>query len=205
VQYVSQYAIHDCKEQFSSCYSLLGQEERWSYVHRPVRCLFEFALRQMYRILDVHLVLYSCARGQGRLNRTERTISHWSINRDLDRVIHITRHNDAYLLSTEGREEYKSCDSSRIHRLNLRWPHVSLRRTKTSIRIAFVIEHFLTKHFSKWYRSPSIRNDRKRIQILTLYVLDSMQYSSWVSSSLLTTEKTMDFNRECLLHNCDAI
>jgi hypothetical protein len=35
----------------------------------------------------------SCARGQGRLNRTERTISHCSINRDLKRVIHNTRHN----------------------------------------------------------------------------------------------------------------
>jgi hypothetical protein len=47
----------------------------------------------MYRILDVHLLLYWCARSQGRLNRTERTIFHWSINRDLDRVIHITQHN----------------------------------------------------------------------------------------------------------------
>jgi hypothetical protein len=65
-------------------------------VYRPVRCLFEFALLQMYRILDVHLLLYSCAPGQGRLNRTERTISHWSINRDLKRVIHITRHNHAF-------------------------------------------------------------------------------------------------------------
>jgi hypothetical protein len=69
-------------------------------VYRPVRCLFEFALLQMYRILDVHLLLYSCARGQGRLNRTERAIFHWSINRDLDRVIHITRHNvdDTFVL-----------------------------------------------------------------------------------------------------------
>jgi hypothetical protein len=81
-----------CNEQFGSCYWLLGQEERWSYVYRPVRCLFEFVLLQMCRILDVHLLLNWCARGQGRLNRTERTIFHWSINRDLDRVIHITRH-----------------------------------------------------------------------------------------------------------------
>jgi hypothetical protein len=43
----------------------------------------------MHRILGVQLVLYSCARGQGQLNRKERTISHWSINRDLKRVIHI--------------------------------------------------------------------------------------------------------------------
>jgi hypothetical protein len=62
-------------------------------VYRPVRYLFEFALLQMYRILDVHVLLYSCARGQGRLNRIERTIFHWSINRDLKRVIHITRHS----------------------------------------------------------------------------------------------------------------
>jgi hypothetical protein len=62
-------------------------------VYRPVRCLFEFALLQMYRIFDVHLLLYSCAAGQGRLNGTERTIFHWSINHDLKRVIHITRHN----------------------------------------------------------------------------------------------------------------
>jgi hypothetical protein len=47
----------------------------------------------MCSILDVHLRLYWCARGQGRLNRTERTIFHWSINRDLERVIHITRHS----------------------------------------------------------------------------------------------------------------
>jgi hypothetical protein len=67
-------------------------------VYRPVRCLFEFTLLQMYCILDVHLLLYSCARGQGRLNRTERTILHWSINRDLDRVIHITRHNRQFYL-----------------------------------------------------------------------------------------------------------
>jgi hypothetical protein len=43
-------------------------------------------------ILDVHLLLYWCARSQGRLNRTERTIFHWSINRDLDRVLHKIRH-----------------------------------------------------------------------------------------------------------------
>jgi hypothetical protein len=73
-------------------HSSLGQVERWSCVYRLVRCLFEFALLQLYRILDVHLVLYSCVRGQGRLNRTERTIFHWSINRDLKRVISITRH-----------------------------------------------------------------------------------------------------------------
>jgi hypothetical protein len=66
-------------------------------VYRPVRCLFEFALLQMYPIIDVHLVLYSSARGQGRLNRTERTIFDWSINRDLKRVIHITRHNSVLL------------------------------------------------------------------------------------------------------------
>jgi hypothetical protein len=76
-------------------HSLLGQEERWSCVCRLVRCLFEFTLLQLYRILDVHLVLYSCARGQGWLNRTERTIFHWSINRDLKRVISITRHRVA--------------------------------------------------------------------------------------------------------------
>jgi hypothetical protein len=62
-------------------------------VYRPVQCLFEFSLLQMSRIVDVHLLLYSCARGQGRLNRIERSIFHWSINRDLDRVIHITRHS----------------------------------------------------------------------------------------------------------------
>jgi hypothetical protein len=61
-------------------------------VYRPVQCLFEFTFLQMSRTLDVHLLLYSCARGQGRLNRTARTTVHWSINRDLDRVMHITRH-----------------------------------------------------------------------------------------------------------------
>jgi hypothetical protein len=85
-------------EQFSSCYSLLGQEERWSYVYRPVRCLFEFALLQMYRILDVHLLLYSYARGLSRLNKIERTIVQWSIDRDLKRVIHINRYNINHFL-----------------------------------------------------------------------------------------------------------
>jgi hypothetical protein len=84
---------HICNEQFSSCYTLLGEEERWSCVYRSVRCLFEFALVQMYRILDVHLLLNSCARGRGRLNRTERIIFHWSISRELKGVIHITWHN----------------------------------------------------------------------------------------------------------------
>jgi hypothetical protein len=65
-------------------------------VYRPVRFLFEFALLQMSRILDVHLLLYACARAQGRLERTERTIFHWSINRDIKRVIHITRHNELF-------------------------------------------------------------------------------------------------------------
>jgi hypothetical protein len=53
---VLQYWWHLCNEQFGSCYSLLGQEERWSYVYCPVQCLFEFALLQMWRILDVHAV-----------------------------------------------------------------------------------------------------------------------------------------------------
>jgi hypothetical protein len=50
-----------CHEQFSSCYSLLRQEERCSCLYHHVRCLFEFVLLQVYRILDVHLVfLFVC-------------------------------------------------------------------------------------------------------------------------------------------------
>jgi hypothetical protein len=71
-------------------------------VYRPVRCLFEFALLQMCRILDVHLLLYLCAGGQGQLKRTERTIFHWSINRDLKRVIHITRHTRYFTLNDQS-------------------------------------------------------------------------------------------------------
>jgi hypothetical protein len=66
-------------------------------VYRPVRCLFEFALLQMSRILDVRLLLYSCARGQGRLNRTERTIFYCSVSRDIDRMMHISRHTSFVL------------------------------------------------------------------------------------------------------------
>jgi hypothetical protein len=63
---------HDCNEQFSSRYSLLGQEERWSCVYRRVRFVFEFALLQMYRILDVHFALHSLGTSSGSTekNRT---------------------------------------------------------------------------------------------------------------------------------------
>jgi hypothetical protein len=69
-----------CNEGVSLCFSLLGQEERCSWLYRWVRCLFEFVFVQMTRIVDAHLLLYFCAWDQARTNRTEWTISYWSIN-----------------------------------------------------------------------------------------------------------------------------
>jgi hypothetical protein len=68
------HMLHECCRKFINV----------SYRHnRQVRYLFELVLLQTYRILDTHLLLYSCASGQTWSNRTKWKIYHRLIGHDL--------------------------------------------------------------------------------------------------------------------------